>query len=92
MAYKGAQHFDLDLLTQSPAPELDQSKSGGFKDPLIGTVIVVLMSTLIALPLGIVDRDLADRVRAARLAGAAGRVGDRDRSPAPRASSSRSSA
>ncbi len=51
---KGAQHFDLGLLTQSPAPELDQSKSGGFKDPLIGTVIVVVLATLIALPLGIV--------------------------------------
>lgn len=51
---KGAQHIDLGLLTQSPAPELDQSKSGGFKDPLIGTVIVVVLSTLIALPIGIV--------------------------------------
>ena len=54
MALKGAQYFDLGLLTESPAPELDQSKSGGFKDPLIGTVIVLVMSTLIALPLGVV--------------------------------------
>ncbi len=53
MGFKGAQHIDLSLLTQSPAPELDQSKSGGFKDPLIGTVIVILLSTAIALPLGI---------------------------------------
>lgn len=54
MGVKGAQYFDLNLLTQSPAPELDQSKSGGFKDPMIGTVIVVVLSTLIALPLGLV--------------------------------------
>lgn len=53
MGVKGSQHFDLGLLGQSPAPELDQSKSGGFKDPLIGTVIVVVMATLIALPIGI---------------------------------------
>lgn len=54
VSIKGAQYFDLGLLTESPAPELDQSKSGGFKDPLIGTVIVVVLATLIALPLGIV--------------------------------------
>lgn len=50
---KGGQHFDIGLLFESPAPELDQSKSGGFKDPLIGTVIVVVLATLIALPLGV---------------------------------------
>ena len=53
MGVKGAQYFDLHLLTQSPAPELDQSKSGGFKDPLIGTVIVLVLATLIATPLGV---------------------------------------
>jgi phosphate transport system permease protein len=53
MGVKGAQYFDLKLLTQSPAPEIDQSKSGGFKDPLIGTVLVVVLATLIATPLGV---------------------------------------
>lgn len=54
MAVRGAQYFDLSLLVESPAAELDQSKSGGFKDPLIGTVIVIMLATLIAAPLGVV--------------------------------------
>jgi phosphate transport system permease protein len=54
MAYRGAQYFDLGLLTESPNEELDQSKSGGFKDPLLGTVIVIVLATLMAAPLGVV--------------------------------------
>jgi phosphate transport system permease protein len=53
MAVRGAQYFDLDLFTQSPRAELDQSKSGGFKDPLYGTGLLLVMSTLIAAPLGV---------------------------------------
>lgn len=54
MAVRGAQYFDLSLLTESPAPELDQSKSGGIKDPIVGTVMVLGLSILIAVPLGVV--------------------------------------
>lgn len=53
MAYRGAQYFNLDLLTQSPNAEIDQSKSGGFKDPLYGTALLLVLSTLIAAPLGV---------------------------------------
>ena len=53
MAYRGAQYFDLGLLTESPTAELDQSKSGGFKDPIFGTALLLVMSTLIAAPLGV---------------------------------------
>lgn len=53
MAYRGAQYFDLGLLVESPTASLDQSESGGFKDPLIGTGIVVVLSTLLAVPLGV---------------------------------------
>jgi phosphate transport system permease protein len=53
MAYRGAQYFDPGLLTQSPTAELDQSKSGGFKDPIYGTALLLVMSTLIAAPLGV---------------------------------------
>ncbi len=53
MAYRGAQYFDLGLFTESPTSELNQSKSGGFKDPLIGTAILLILSTLIAAPLGV---------------------------------------
>lgn len=54
MAVKGAQYFDLGLLTESPNSTLDQSQSGGFRDPLIGTAILLVLSTIFAAPLGVV--------------------------------------
>jgi phosphate transport system permease protein len=53
MAYRGAQYFDPSLLFESPNAEIDQSQSGGFKDPLIGTAMLLVMSTAIAAPLGV---------------------------------------
>jgi phosphate transport system permease protein len=53
MAYRGAQYFDLGLLTESPNATLNQAQSGGFKDPLIGTALLLVMSTAIAVPLGV---------------------------------------
>ena len=53
MAYRGAQYFDLGLLFESPNSSLNQAASGGFKDPLIGTAILLVISTLIAAPLGV---------------------------------------
>lgn len=53
MAVRGAQYFDPALFFESPNAEIDQSKSGGFKDPLIGTFLLLVMSTVIAAPLGV---------------------------------------
>lgn len=53
MAYRGAQYFDPSLLVESPNESLNQATSGGFKDPLIGTALLLVMSTLIAAPLGV---------------------------------------
>ncbi len=53
MAVRGAQYFDLSLLTESPNSSLNQAQSGGFKDPLIGTALLLVMSTAIAAPLGV---------------------------------------
>jgi phosphate transport system permease protein len=53
MAVRGAQYFDLGLFTESPTADLDQSKSGGFKDPLLGTALLTVMATAIAAPLGV---------------------------------------
>jgi len=53
MLFRGLQYVSFDLLTTHPVTALDQSKSGGFLDPLIGTVILALLGTLIALPLGV---------------------------------------
>ena len=53
MAVKGIAYVRPGLFTTSPAPELVQTKSGGFKDPLIGTLIVTGIGILIAAPAGV---------------------------------------
>jgi phosphate transport system permease protein len=53
MAFRGAQYFDLGLLFESPNSTLNQAKSGGFKDPIIGTAVLLVLSTAIAAPLGV---------------------------------------
>jgi len=53
MLVKGLQFLSVNLLTTHPVSDLDQSKTGGFLDPLIGTVILAVLGTLIALPLGV---------------------------------------
>ncbi len=53
MLVKGLSYFNLKLLTESPAPSTIQSSSGGFLDPIEGTLIVTAIGTLIAGPLGV---------------------------------------
>lgn len=53
MLVKGVQELNVELLTSHPQPELDQSKSGGFLDPMIGTVILTVLGIAIAVPLGV---------------------------------------
>ena len=53
MLIKGLQELNLPLLTESPRPEIDQSRSGGFLDPLFGTLILTVLGTAIAVPLGV---------------------------------------
>ena len=53
MLVKGLQELNVGLLTSHPQPSLDQSKTGGFLDPMIGTLILTVMGTLIAVPLGV---------------------------------------
>jgi phosphate transport system permease protein len=53
MLFKGLQELSFSLLTESPQPEIDQSRSGGFLDPIFGTVILTLLGTLIAVPIGV---------------------------------------
>jgi phosphate transport system permease protein len=53
MLVKGLQYLNVDLLTTHPVADLDQSKTGGFLDPLIGTVLLAVLGTVIALPLGV---------------------------------------
>ncbi len=53
MLVKGISYFNLNLLLESPAPSVVQSKSGGFLDPILGTLLVTVLGTLIAGPLGV---------------------------------------
>jgi phosphate transport system permease protein len=53
MGYKGLQFLKPSLLWERPVSDSDQSRSGGFLDPLIGTVVLTTLGTLIALPLGV---------------------------------------
>jgi phosphate transport system permease protein len=53
MAYRGIEYFDLGLFFESPVSTLSQANSGGFKDPILGTALLLVMSTAIAAPLGV---------------------------------------
>jgi phosphate transport system permease protein len=52
MMVKGLQYLRPELLWTRPQAELDQSRTGGFLDPLIGTLLLTAMATAIAGPLG----------------------------------------
>ncbi len=53
MLVRGIQYLSLDLIFSSPQAGLDQSKSGGFLDPLEGTLALTVIATLIAAPVGV---------------------------------------
>ena len=53
MLVRGVQYLSLDLLFTHPQPDLDQSKTGGFLDPLIGTFVLTIVGIVIATPLGV---------------------------------------
>jgi len=53
MLYRGTQYLSLSLLTSHPQVGLDQSRTGGFLDPILGTVILSVLGTLISTPIGI---------------------------------------
>jgi phosphate transport system permease protein len=53
MLVKGISYLHPGLLVQSPAPSQIQSQSGGFLDPIEGTLIVAVVGTVIAAPAGV---------------------------------------
>ncbi len=53
MFVKGISYLHLSMFVTSPAPSLRQTQSGGFSDPVIGTLIVTAVGMLIAAPLGV---------------------------------------
>ena len=53
MAIKGLQYLNFSLLFQHPAASTDQSTSGGFLDPIEGTIAVTVIGIAIAGPVGV---------------------------------------
>jgi phosphate transport system permease protein len=53
MLVEGVSYLRPSLLVTSPAAEIQQSKSGGFLDPLVGTFIITAVGAVIAAPLGV---------------------------------------
>jgi phosphate transport system permease protein len=53
MLFRGLQYLSFTLLASHPLPSLDQTKSGGFLDPIEGTVILTILGTAIATPIGV---------------------------------------
>jgi phosphate transport system permease protein len=54
LAIEGLRYLDPKLLVTSPSASVDQAHSGGFLDPLIGTLTMAVLGTLIATPLAVV--------------------------------------
>jgi len=53
MMVQGLQYLSISEMFSHPLPGLDQSQSGGFLDPILGTVVLTILSTLLAAPIGI---------------------------------------
>jgi phosphate transport system permease protein len=53
MLVKGLQFLRPAMLVSHPLPDLNQSKTGGFLDPLIGTFLLTLVGIAFALPVGV---------------------------------------
>jgi phosphate transport system permease protein len=53
MLFKGIQTLRPELLVERPADGASQRQAGGFLDPLVGTVVLTVMGTAIAAPLGV---------------------------------------
>jgi phosphate transport system permease protein len=53
MLVRGVSYLRLSMFVQSPAPSLHQTQSGGFSDPILGTLIVTALGIGIAAPVGV---------------------------------------
>lgn len=53
MMVQGVRFVRPELFVTSPSAGFSESETGGFLDPLLGTIIVAVMAMLIALPVGI---------------------------------------
>jgi phosphate transport system permease protein len=54
LAVEGLQYLSPKLLVTSPSASVDQSHSGGILDPIVGTVVLAVIGTLIATPIAVI--------------------------------------
>ncbi|MBA2347704.1 MAG: phosphate ABC transporter permease PstA [Solirubrobacterales bacterium] len=52
-AYKGITELQPSLLYERPTGDPDQSKAGGFLDPIVGTLMLTAIGTIIAVPIAV---------------------------------------
>jgi phosphate transport system permease protein len=55
MLVKGIQELNLKLVTSHPQSGLKQSETGGFLDPIIGTVLLTVIGIAVATPLAVIS-------------------------------------
>jgi phosphate transport system permease protein len=53
MAVKGLQFLSLDMIFSRPQPSADQKGSGGFLDPILGTVLLTVIGIALATPIAV---------------------------------------
>jgi phosphate transport system permease protein len=53
MGVRGVQFLRPGLFLERPSAEFDQSRSGGFLDPLLGTLLLTVLGTSIAIPVAV---------------------------------------
>jgi phosphate transport system permease protein len=53
MGFKGITELEPHLLVEHPTGDVDQSKAGGFLDPIQGTLLLTTIGILIAVPIGV---------------------------------------
>jgi phosphate transport system permease protein len=53
MAVKGVQYLKPSLLWSHPSGEVDQSQSGGFLDPILGTILLTIIGIALATPIAV---------------------------------------
>jgi phosphate transport system permease protein len=53
LAFRGIQYINLEVLTSRPEAGVEQSETGGFLDPMIGTILLTVLGTAIAAPIGV---------------------------------------
>lgn len=50
MLWRGLEYLSLDLITSRPQAGADQATSGGFLDPILGTVVLTVVGICVAVP------------------------------------------